>query len=316
MEEQKQEKHGWFKKLKDGLRSSSTKISEGISGIFTKRKLDQETLDALEELLIMSDIGVATASTLTEKLKKERFNQEITIDEIKNFLAHHITEILLPYERPLSITQGDKPFVMLIVGVNGSGKTTTIAKLAQLFHHQGKSVHLAACDTFRAAALDQLKVWADRIPVSMTTGALNSDPSGVAFEALEVSIREKSDILMIDTAGRLHNKKDLMDELAKIRRVLKKLNQDAPHACFLVLDATTGQNAHAQLEHFSAATPIDGLIITKLDGTAKGGVIVGLVEKYKTPIYALGVGEGLDDLKDFSASSFASALMGLESINN
>lgn len=313
---QPQEKKGWFKRLKDGLKSSSTKLSDGISGIFTKRKLDQEMLDELEELLIMSDIGVSTASFLVSTLKKERFNQDVSVEEVKNFLADQLTSMLKPYERPILPEKTGDLFVMLIVGVNGSGKTTTIAKLSHHFQMHDLSVRLAAADTFRAAALDQLQVWAKRVNVPVTLGALNSDPSGVAYESLELALKEKRDILMIDTAGRLHTKKDLMDELAKMRRVLKKLAPDAPHACLLVLDATTGQNAYAQVEHFSAATPIDGLIVTKLDGTAKGGVLVGIVNKFKTPVYAIGVGEGLDDLKDFSAPSYASALLGLESIKN
>lgn len=310
------EKKGWFKRLKDGLKSSSSKLTEGIGGIFTKRKLDQEMLDELEELLVMSDMGIKVAGDLVKKLKKERFNQDISPMEVKAFLAKEIEDMLRPLERSLPLPDESELKVILVVGVNGSGKTTTIAKLGHSFQNKGLSVRLAACDTFRAAAVQQLEVWANRLDLPLTVGSPNSDPAGLAFESLELAIREKRNILMIDTAGRLHNKKDLMDELSKIRRVLKKLDENAPHLCLFVLDATTGQNAYAQLENFKAATPIDGLIITKLDGTAKGGVVVGLSQTFNTPIYGIGVGEGIEDLKPFDANSFASALLGIDAIKN
>ncbi|ARN84436.1 signal recognition particle-docking protein FtsY [Candidatus Nucleicultrix amoebiphila] len=312
MAEKKEEKKGWFKRLKEGLSKTSTKLSEGITNIIKKRKLDQNTLDELEELLILSDLGVDTSKNIIEALKKERFNQDISDEELKGFLAEKIEAILKPVEKPITLGKNKKPFVMLIVGVNGSGKTTTIGKLAHYFHNEGHKIRLAACDTFRAAAVEQLQVWAKRINVPIAVASQGADAAGLAFDTLQQSQKNKDDILIIDTAGRLHNKSDLMDELSKIRRVIQKIDETAPHSCLLVLDATVGQNAHMQTEIFLKTTQITGLIMTKLDGTARGGVLVSLAERFKLPVYAIGVGEDIDDLRPFEAKSFARALLGLD----
>jgi fused signal recognition particle receptor len=309
---EKQEKKGWFSRLKEGLKKSSSKISEGITTILTKRKLDQETLDELEELLISSDLGVKTASQLIQELAKEKFNQDASPEEVKTFLATRIATLLLTVEKPLSIAETHKPHVLLIVGVNGSGKTTTIGKLAKYFQDQKYKVRIAACDTFRAAAVEQVKIWADRLSIPILTAPQGSDPASVAFESLQLAQKNQEDILIIDTAGRLHNKKDLMDELSKIKRVLQKVDTTAPHQTLLVLDATIGQNAHSQVDIFMKTIDVNGLVVTKLDGTARGGVLVGLSEKFALPVYAIGVGEGENDLRPFEAKSFAFALLGIE----
>ena len=302
---------GWFGRLKAGLTRSSAKLGEGITGIFTKRKLDDAALEALEELLISADLGVATAAKLTAHLAETRFDKEVAPEEGRRALAEDIAGILEPVAIPLSLDAARKPHVVLGVGVNGSGKTTTIAKLASLYKAQGLSVLLAAGDTFRAAAIDQLKVWGERSGCAVVASAPGADAAGLAYEALETARREACDLLLIDTAGRLHNKADLMAELQKIIRVLKKLDGSAPHDTLLVLDATTGQNAHNQVEVFREAIEVDGLILTKLDSTAKGGVVVALAKRFGLPIRAVGVGEGIDDLKAFEAKAFARALLGL-----
>jgi fused signal recognition particle receptor len=303
---------GWFGRLKAGLTRSSAKLGEGITGIFTKRKLDDAALEALEELLISADLGVATAAKLTAHLAETRFDREVAPEEVRRALAEDIARILEPVAAPLVVEAARKPHVVLVVGVNGSGKTTTIAKLASLYKAQGLKVLLAAGDTFRAAAIDQLKVWGERCGCAVVAGAPGADSAGLAYEALETARREACDLLLIDTAGRLHNKADLMAELQKIVRVLKKLDGSAPHDTLLVLDATTGQNAHAQVETFKALAGITGLALTKLDGSARGGVLVALAEKFALPVHAVGVGEGLDDLRPFAARDFANSLMGIE----
>ncbi len=303
---------GWFGRLKAGLTRSSAKLGEGITGIFTKRKLDDAALEELEELLISADLGVATAAKLTAHLAETRFDKEVAPEEVRRALAEDIARILDPVAAPLVVEAARKPHVVLVVGVNGSGKTTTIAKLASLYKAQGLKVLLAAGDTFRAAAIDQLKVWGERSGCAVVAGAPGADAAGLAYEALETARREACDLLLIDTAGRLHNKADLMAELQKIIRVLKKLDPEAPHDTLLVLDATTGQNAHAQVETFKALAGVTGLALTKLDGSARGGVLVALAERFALPVHAVGVGEGLDDLRPFAARDFANSLLGIE----
>ena len=303
------EKQGWFGRLRQGLSRSSTKLSEGITGIFTKRKLDQATLDELEELLIQADLGVGTAAKLVGAFGKTRFGQEIAPEEVKSALAGEIAKILEPVAQPLTPTE--RPSVVLVVGVNGSGKTTTIGKLAQLYREDGKKVMLAAGDTFRAAAVEQLQIWGERVGAPVIAKGAGADPAGLAYEALEGARAEGIDILLIDTAGRLHTKSNLMEELRKVIRVLRKLDASAPHHCLLVLDATTGQNALAQVETFKQMVDVTGLVVTKLDGTAKGGVLVAIADKFKLPVHAIGVGEKAGDLRPFSAEAFARGLMGL-----
>jgi len=303
------EKQGWFGRLRQGLSRSSTKLSEGITGIFTKRKLDQATLDELEELLIQADLGVGTAAKLVGAFGKTRFGQEIAPEEVKSALAAEIAKILEPVAQPLTPTE--KPSVVLVVGVNGSGKTTTIGKLAQLYREDGKKVMLAAGDTFRAAAVEQLQIWGERVGAPVIARGAGADPAGLAYEALEAARAEGIDILLIDTAGRLHTKSNLMEELRKVIRVLRKLDASAPQHCLLVLDATTGQNALAQVETFKQMVDVTGLVVTKLDGTAKGGVLVAIADKFKLPVHAIGIGEKAGDLRPFSAEAFARGLMGL-----
>jgi len=301
----------WFKRLTSGLSKSSNKITEGLSSIITKRKLDDETLQELEELLISADLGPATSAKLAAAIGKSRFGKEVTAEEIRAALAEEIEKILQPVEKPL-FTSDEKPFVILMVGVNGTGKTTTIGKLGQQFTREGRKVMLAAGDTFRAAAVGQLKVWGDRIGCPVVTKEEGADSAALAYEAIDTATAEGADILMIDTAGRLQNKANLMEELSKIVRVIDKKNPAAPHATLLVLDATVGQNAHSQLELFSQMIDITGLIVTKLDGTAKGGVLVSLAERFALPVHAIGIGEGIDDLRPFSAADYAKAIVGLE----
>lgn len=308
VEEVKDEGH-WWQRLTNGLTKSSQKLGDDIVGVFTRKQLDDETLEKLEDVLIAADMGPATARKITENLRKSRFGKEVTDAEIRTALADEITAILRPREGEVDFTVAT-PFVMLMVGVNGVGKTTTIGKLAKQLRDDNRSVLMVAGDTFRAAAVQQLQVWADRTGVPLLTGEPNSDPASLAYKAIERAKNEKIDVVLIDTAGRLHNKADLMAELQKIVRVIKKLDDAAPHATLLVLDATTGQNAHQQVETFSGMTPVNGLIVTKLDGSAKGGVLVALAEKSKIPIVGIGVGEAVADLQPFVAESFARALTG------
>ena len=304
-------KRGWLGRLRDGLTRSSSRIADGIGSIFTKRKLDDAALAELEELLISADLGPATAARLAANLAKTRFGKEVAPDEIRGALADDIARILEPVAKPLVLDPARRPTVVLVVGVNGSGKTTTIGKLAKQYRDEGRKVVLAAGDTFRAAAVEQLEIWGSRTGATVIARDAGADPAGLAYDALEAARELGADVLLIDTAGRLHNKADLMAELQKIIRVLKKLEPAAPHACLLVLDAGIGQNAHAQVEVFRQMTDISGLVVTKLDGTARGGVVVALAEKFKLPIHAIGVGEGADDLRPFSAAAFGRSLMGL-----
>ena len=302
----------WFSRLKQGLARSSARLSEGISSIFTKRRLDDATLAELEELLIGADLGVQLAGEATETLRKTRFNQEVTPEEVRTALAEEIARRLAPATKPLAINPASLPFVVLVVGVNGSGKTTTIGKLAKLFRSDGRSVLLAAGDTFRAAAVEQLKVWGERTGVPVLAKETGADAAGLAFEAVERARREGTEVLLVDTAGRLHNKADLMAELQKVVRALKKAAPAAPHAVLLVLDATVGQNAHQQVEIFRGMVGVTGIAMTKLDGTARGGVLVAIAEKFGIPIHFIGVGESADDLRPFDARAFAHGLVGLD----
>jgi fused signal recognition particle receptor len=305
------EKKGWLSRLRSGLSKSTRRVTEGITGVFTKKRLDQATLDDLEDALIQADLGVSVAARLVDKLGRERFGKEVTDEEVRAAFADDIAEILQPVATPLVLDPAARPHVVLVVGVNGSGKTTTIAKLAHLFKREGKKVMLVAGDTFRAAAVEQLKVWGERAQVPVIAREAGADAAGLAYEGLERARAEGCDVLLVDTAGRLHNKTNLMEELAKIVRVMRKLDQAAPQSCLLVLDATTGQNAHAQVETFKNLSPVDALVLTKLDGSAKGGVLVALAERFQLPVVAIGVGEGIDDLRPFEARAFARGLMGL-----
>jgi len=304
-------KRGWLRRLRDGLSRTSAKLTEGIATIFTKRRLDQAALDELEELLIAADLGPATAAALVAELRRTRFDQEVTPEEVRGALADSIAKLLGPVARPLVLDPALKPSVVLVVGVNGTGKTTTIGKLAQHYRAAGKTVTMVAGDTFRAAAIEQLKIWGERVGAPVLARETGSDPAGLAFDGLQQAKAAGTDLLLIDTAGRLHNKTDLMAELQKIIRVLRKMDPAVPHHVLLVLDATTGQNAHAQVDIFRQMTAVTGLVVTKLDGTARGGVLVALAERFGLPIHAIGVGETADDLKPFSAPAFARSLMGL-----
>jgi fused signal recognition particle receptor len=299
----------WFDKLKKGLSKSSSAISNSISQIISKKKLDENTLEELEDLLISADIGVETASLLVKKLAKEKFNKEVSTIEVKEFLANIITETLSTHKHDFKFDK--KPHVILVCGVNGNGKTTSIGKLAHYFKQQNKKVLLAACDTFRAAATEQLQIWAQNCGCEIVIGENNSDPASVAYKAYNKAIDENFDILLIDTAGRLHNKINLMSELEKISRVLSKNDPSSPHETILVLDGTTGQNAISQVEKFNQSVKLTSLIITKLDGTAKAGIVVALINKFKIPISAIGIGENIEDLRPFIAKDFAHNLIGL-----
>ncbi len=306
------EKLGWLQRLKQGLARSSSSLRERITGVLRRRRLDEEALEELEEALIMADLGVDTAAELTRVLARERFGKEVTDREVRETLAAAIARILEPVARPLPVRPAARPQVVLVAGVNGVGKTTTIGKLARQMRREGRKVMLAACDTFRAAAVEQLRIWGERTGAAVVAGKPGADAAGLAYEALERARREGFDVLLIDTAGRLHNKQVLMEELAKIVRVVKKLDPEAPHDVVLVLDATTGQNAHNQVETFRAMVDVTGLIVTKLDGTARGGVVVALARRFGLPVHAIGVGETAEDLQPFEPMSFARALLGLD----
>ncbi|WP_422369589.1 signal recognition particle-docking protein FtsY [Pelagibius sp.] len=307
-----EKKGGWFSRLKAGLTRSSSKLGDGIAGIFNKRKLDDAALEELEELLITADLGVTTAAKLTTELAKTRFDKEVDPQEVREALAADVAQILEPVAQPLTLDPSNKPNVVLVVGVNGSGKTTTIGKLATHYRAQGLSVRLAAGDTFRAAAIEQLKIWGERSGCAVVAGKQGADSAGLAFEAVEQAKAAGDDVLLIDTAGRLHNRTELMAELQKVARVIKKVEPAAPHHVILVLDATTGQNALTQVGTFKDLVDLTGLVVTKLDGSARGGVLVALAEKYGLPVHAIGVGEGAEDFRPFAAKDFARALVGLD----
>ncbi len=308
---QQPQKSGWLNRLVSGLSKSSTKLVTGISDIFTKSKLDDAALAELEDVLIAADLGTATAAKLTTALAKSRFGKDVSSEEVRIAFAADITKVLEPVALPLSVDPARKPFVILMVGVNGAGKTTTIGKLAQQFRRDGLNVTMAAGDTFRAAAVEQLKVWGSRVGAHVVARDTGADAASLAFEALQEARKRGDDVLLVDTAGRLQNKDVLMAELQKISRSIAKADPGAPHATLLVLDATVGQNAHSQVEIFKNIVGVTGLVMTKLDGTAKGGVVVALAEKFKLPVHYIGVGEGADDLRPFTSQSFARSLMGL-----
>lgn len=308
---QESEKLSWFQRLKAGLSRSSNALTEGITSIFTKRKLDAETLEELEDILIQADLGVDTAMTITERLADGRYNKEISGEEVRQILAEEVENVLEPVAVPLHLDTGHKPHVVLMVGVNGTGKTTTIGKLSSKLASEGKKVMLAAGDTFRAAAVEQLKIWGDRTGANVISRDTGADAAGLAFDAVKQAIETDVDVLLIDTAGRLQNRSELMDELQKIIRVIKKQVPEAPHTVLLTLDATTGQNALNQVEIFGKVAGVTGLVMTKLDGTARGGILVAISAKHGLPVHFIGVGEGMDDLEPFSAKEFAQAIAGM-----
>lgn len=301
----------WFDKLKSGLTRSTTKLSDSLAGLATGTlPLDEARLDEIEEALISADLGPAVAGRIRARLGDAKFEKGIDAAGLKAAVAAEVTAVLAPVAKPLAVTAFPRPHIILVVGVNGSGKTTTIAKLARRFTEQDYTVMLAAGDTFRAAAIAQLKIWADRIGVPVVSGDQGADAPGLAYEAVKQAREAGTDVLIIDTAGRLQNKAGLMDELAKMRRVIQKLSPAAPHDTVLVLDATTGQNALNQIEVFRDVARITGLVMTKLDGSARGGMLVAAADKFGLPIHAIGVGEGMDDLRAFDAADFGRALAG------
>jgi len=300
-------------KIGDQLKNSSQKISSFVSQIFTHKKLDHETLQELEDTLIVNDLGTEVAKKIVQQLKSQKFEKNLTTNEIKIFLALEIENILLKCQKPLPINDSQSTQVLVFNGINGAGKTTTIGKIAYNLKQQGKSVLIAACDTFRAAATSQLSAWANKANCQLVLPLKDQeDPASVAYRALDLAQQQKIDVLLIDTAGRLHNKQNLMDELKKINNVLKKLDPSAPHCNLLIIDATNGQNAKNQTETFNKIIGIDGLIITKLDGTSKGGIAVALANDFAKPIFAIGVGEKITDLQEFNAKSFTYALLAIE----
>lgn len=304
-------KRSWWRRLTEGLSRTSSALTTGITDLFTKRRLDAGTLEDLEDILIQADLGLATSARIAKAVGEGRYDKQIEPSEVKAILAREVEAILMPVARPLAIDATKKPFVILMVGVNGSGKTTTIGKLAAKFRAEGKSVMLAAGDTFRAAAIEQLRVWGERTGAEVVFGQQGADASGLAFEALQKAKTNGTDVLLIDTAGRLQNKQGLMDELAKVVRVIRKQDAAAPHAALLVLDATVGQNAISQVEAFRTTAGVTGLVMTKLDGTARGGILVALAAQFGLPVHFIGVGEGVEDLEPFSAGDFARAVAGL-----
>lgn len=301
----------WIDRLQSGFKKTSERLGDNLTGLFTKAALDEATLDEIEEALIASDLGPATAAKIRARLAGERFERGLSEYAVREIMAEELEKILAPVAVPLQIDAFPRPQVILVVGVNGSGKTTTIAKLGHLLLEQDYGVLFAAGDTFRAAAIEQLKIWADRIGVPVISGPEGGDSSAIVFDGVKKGTAEGIDTLIVDTAGRLQNKKILMDELAKIRRVLGRLNPEAPHNVVLVLDATTGQNALSQIEVFKEVAGVTGLVMTKLDGTARGGVLVAAAERFGLPIHAIGVGEGIDDLRPFDARETARAIAGL-----
>jgi fused signal recognition particle receptor len=305
-------KPSWWQRLSGGLKRTSSSIGGAISELVSKRKLDAATIEELEELLIRADLGVDVASRIAAAVGEGRYDKAVSAEEVKAILAAEVETVLAPVAQPLVIA-GAKPFVILVVGVNGSGKTTTIGKLAAKFRAEGRSVMLAAGDTFRAAAIDQLKVWGARSGARVIARPPGTDAAGLAFDALAAAQRDAIDVLIVDTAGRLQNKAGLMDELTKIVRVLKKVDASAPHAVLLVLDATVGQNALSQTAEFTKVAGVTGLVMTKLDGTARGGILVALAAKHGLPVHFIGVGEGIEDLSAFAAKDFADAIAGIGS---
>jgi fused signal recognition particle receptor len=305
-------KANWWQRLTGGLRRSSSALGGAITDLVAKRKLDAATIGDIEDVLIRADLGVDTAARIAAALARERHDAAISTDEVKGVVAEEIEKVLAEVAQPLAIDATKKPFVILVVGVNGSGKTTTIGKLAAKLRNEGRSVMLAAGDTFRAAAIDQLKIWAERTGAALVAGAAGADAAGLIFDAITMAKERAVDVLLVDTAGRLQNRSELMDELHKVARVMKKVDATAPHAVLLVLDATVGQNALSQVEIFNKVVGVSGLAMTKLDGTARGGILVAIAAKFAVPVHFIGVGEGVDDLSPFSARDFARAIVGLD----
>ena len=311
MNDQSTEKQSWWQRLSGGLKRTSASIGGAVTDLVAKRRLDQAMLDEIEEVLIRADLGVESAARIAAAVGEGRYDKSITAEEVKAVVAAEVEKVLTPVAKPLLIGAG-KPFVALVVGVNGSGKTTTIGKLAAKFRAEGRSVMLAAGDTFRAAAIDQLNIWGGRSGASVIARTSGADAAGLVFDALTQARGEEVDVLLVDTAGRLQNKAVLMDELQKIVRVMKKVDPAVPHAVLLVLDATVGQNALSQVEVFRDIAGVTGLVMTKLDGTARGGILVAIAAKYGLPVHFIGVGESIDDLAPFSAKDFARAIAGIE----
>jgi fused signal recognition particle receptor len=311
MNEQPAGKQSWWQRLSNGLKRTSTSIGTAISDVVVKRPLDHAMIDEIEELLIRADLGLDSAARIAAAVGEGRYDKSISAEEVKTVVAAEVEKVLAPVAKPLDFDAA-KPFVVLVAGVNGSGKTTTIGKLASRLRNEGRSVMLAAGDTFRAAAIDQLKIWGGRSGAAVIARSPGADAAGLAFDALSEARGEEFDVLLVDTAGRLQNKAVLMDELEKIVRVMKKVDLTAPHAVLLVLDATVGQNALAQVEVFRSIAGVTGLVMTKLDGTARGGILVAIAAKYGLPVHFIGVGEAIEDLAPFSAAEFARAIAGIE----
>ncbi len=305
-------KLSWWRRLSSGLKRTSSSLGTAVADLVTKRKLDRAMLEDIEDVLLRADLGTEVAARIAQAVGVGRYDKAISADDVKTVVATEVEKVLSAVAKPLVIDPVQKPFVILVVGVNGSGKTTTIGKLTQKLTAEGRSVMLAAGDTFRAAAIEQLKVWGERNKVPVIAGAQGSDSASLAFTAVTAARDDKRDVLLIDTAGRLQNKAELMIELEKVVRVIKKVDPSAPHAVLLVLDATVGQNALSQVEAFHRMAGVTGLVMTKLDGTARGGILVALAEKFKLPVHFIGVGEGIDDLAPFTARDFAQAIAGIE----
>ncbi|MGI9523660.1 MAG: signal recognition particle-docking protein FtsY [Hyphomicrobiaceae bacterium] len=301
-------KGGWFQRLKTGLSKTSNHLTEGIASVFTKRKLDASSIEELEDLLIQADLGVDTAARITDQISAARYDKAISPDEVRSILASEVESVLTPVAQKLTIDPKHRPHVVLMVGVNGTGKTTTMGKLAAQFKREGKTIVLVAGDTFRAAAIEQLSVWGERTGCDVVSRDVGADPAGLAYDAISQAKKQGTDLVLIDTAGRLQNKAGLMDELEKIVRVMRKVDETAPHDVLLVLDATTGQNALNQVDVFRERAGVTGLVMTKLDGTARGGILVAISGKFGLPIHAIGVGEGIEDLAAFNAKEFAQAI--------
>jgi fused signal recognition particle receptor len=306
-------KLSWWRRLSGGLKRTSGSLGTAVADLVTKRKLDRAMLDDIEDVLLRADLGTEVAARIASAVGVGRYDKSVSADDVKAVVATEVEKVLSPVAKPLVIDDTKKPFVILVVGVNGSGKTTTIGKLAAKFTTEGRKVMLAAGDTFRAAAIEQLKVWGERTKSPVIAGAQGSDSASLAFNALSAARDGGFDVLLVDTAGRLQNKAELMNELEKVVRVIRKVDGSAPHAVLLVLDATVGQNALSQVEAFHRIAGVTGLVMTKLDGTARGGILVALAEKFKLPVHFIGVGEGIDDLAPFTARDFAQAIAGIES---
>jgi fused signal recognition particle receptor len=305
-------KQSWWRRLSSGLKRTSASLGSAVADLVTKRKLDRAMLDDIEDVLLRADLGTTVAVRIADAVGTGRYDKAISADEVKTVVATEVEKVLAPVAKPLEIDRAQRPFVILVVGVNGSGKTTTIGKLAAKLSAEGRRIMMAAGDTFRAAAIEQLKVWGERTKSPVISGAQGSDSAGLAFNALTAAKEQNIDVLLVDTAGRLQNKAELMNELEKVVRVMKKVDASAPHAVLLVLDATVGQNALSQVEAFHRTAGVTGLVMTKLDGTARGGILVALAEKFKLPVHFIGVGEGIDDLAPFTARDFANAIAGIE----